>query len=171
MTIGPDTCPQCGSGDLVGELRCGSPQDEPAIEVLSLLLSQLERAAAVLSQADEAIKPGADPDAYLAQLERRAGLSKDARSWANSARNLLNDLALTPAGRQALEERVLTVVHVTEVQAAFVALYRIAAAYIDDRDRFAAFADELEAAIAAQDVGLRALPPPEVDVDVPETKP
>jgi hypothetical protein len=78
------------------------PIDEPALQVLGLTIAQLERAAAVLEEAGQAIDRGEDVDAWLGRIEKRGSLSKDARDWSSSARRMLESLGLTPTGRAAL---------------------------------------------------------------------
>lgn len=118
-----------------------TPADEPALQTLALMLAQLERAAGVLVEVDGAIVRGRDVDAYLARIERRARLSSDARGWAKEARNLMHELGLTPAGRVALEERQLTVIHVAEVQVALSEWARVTGEFVAPARR----ADFLEA--------------------------
>jgi hypothetical protein len=64
-----------------------SPSDEPAVRLLALTLARLERAESAL----EAASPN--------DLGR---LRQDALGWANAARRLLNDLAMTPTARGRL---------------------------------------------------------------------
>lgn len=64
-----------------------SPADEPAVRLLSLAFSRLERAEAALDQA----KP-----------DEAGRLRQDALGWANAARRLLGDLGMTPTSRAKL---------------------------------------------------------------------
>jgi len=137
-----------------------TPADEPALQLLGLKLAQLERAAGVIGQVDAAIEERedlSDLDRYLGRIERRARLSQDARGWGAESRKLMNDLGLTPAGRAALEERTLTVVHVHEVQEAMSAFFEICRRLLPG-DRWAEFSAATDAWVAAHDVGVRALP-------------
>jgi hypothetical protein len=68
-----------------------SPSYEPAVSLLALVLLRLERAAAVLDDADERTQPA-----------EAARLSQDARGWANSAHRLLESLGMTPTSRARL---------------------------------------------------------------------
>jgi hypothetical protein len=63
------------------------PSDEPALRLLCLCLARLERAEEAL----ETAKP-----------EDFGRLRQDALGWANAARRLLNDLAMTPTARGRL---------------------------------------------------------------------
>jgi hypothetical protein len=77
--------------ELASELRelvpTYQPADEPAVRLLALTLARLERAEEALEQAGPA------------ELGR---LRQDALGWANAARRLLNDLAMTPTSRGRL---------------------------------------------------------------------
>jgi hypothetical protein len=109
-----------------------TPADEPAVQTLGLTLAQLERAAGVLGEVDEAIKRGDDVDVYLGRIESRARLSQDARRWADSARRMMDDLGLTPAGRAALEAAQQPPgIPAPEVQGLFSAFFRVAIEYVD----------------------------------------
>jgi hypothetical protein len=78
--------------EVVDELRptlpLFSPADEPVLRLLAIALVRVERAAAALDAADE--------------VRELAALKADLRGWIASARNLANDLGLTPTSRARL---------------------------------------------------------------------
>jgi len=128
--------------------------DEPALRLLAQTLAHFERASGVLGDVDGAFELGKDVDEYLRRMESRARLSNDARRWADSARKLMHELGLTPAGRAELEDRTLTVVHVHEVKVLFDSFVREVAALVPfkRRDEFLR-AFELAAAEVARSTG------------------
>jgi hypothetical protein len=106
--------------------------DEAAVQTLALVLAQLERAAGVLGEVDEAIVRGDDVDVYLGRIESRARLSQDARRWADSARRAMDGLGLTPAGRAQLEAALQPPgIPVHEVRELFVAFFRAATEFVE----------------------------------------
>jgi hypothetical protein len=145
-----------------------TPADEPAVQLCALLLAQVERAARTLGEVDEAIERGGEGvDAWLGRVERRGRLSQDARGWAKEVRNLLDRLGLTPAGRAALEERQLTVVHVHQVQLVLDAWRKVTSQYVPVKRR-AEFLLAFAAAMREAGIELpteRELPPARTDTD------
>jgi hypothetical protein len=81
-----------------------SPSDGPMLDTLSFILSQLERASAILGH--EQLEEGqAIAEGRPVAKELRSDLVRlaaDARGWANSAARLADQLGLTPTSRARL---------------------------------------------------------------------
>ena len=73
----------------------GSEADGPLLDVLAMTLAQVERAGLVL-----AIEQQESGDGRPSKRVDR--LSQDARSWANTAAKILDQLAMSPAARGRL---------------------------------------------------------------------
>jgi hypothetical protein len=91
--------------ELAGELRSVvpgySPADEPAVRLLAIVLTRIEKATAALDRLDEAAAE--ELTLYVGdQAQSLQRLREDCRGWVNTARRLANDLGLTPTSRARL---------------------------------------------------------------------
>jgi hypothetical protein len=78
-----------------------SPADEPVLRLFCVTCVRIERASAALSKIDETGSSEIAP--YLVDAADKLGrLRSDLRGWINTARNLANDLGMTPRSRAAL---------------------------------------------------------------------
>jgi hypothetical protein len=127
--------------------------DEAEVQRGALVLAQLERAAGVLGEVDEAIVRGTDVEVYLGRIERRASLSKDARGWAAESRRTLDGLGLTPTGRAQLEAAAQPPgIPPAEAQALFAAFFQTAIEFVDHvrRDEFMKRIDAVSAPLLGE---------------------
>jgi hypothetical protein len=78
-----------------------SSADEPAVRLLSLVLTRVEKGTAALDEVDAHAASDLAPYAVgdAAKLQR---LRQDVLGWTNTARRLLSDLGMTPLSRSRL---------------------------------------------------------------------
>jgi hypothetical protein len=96
------------------------PADEPILRLLALTLTRIERAASALERVDQ--NSASDLGPYVFQdAQKFAALRADLRGWINTARNLANDLGMTPTSRAKLG---LDLVRVEDALASLIATGR-----------------------------------------------